>query len=710
MNGDLIEQVRSMLEGAGRIPVGPEDVLDALWLAAAGIDGPAATAPDLPERGSVTGDATVELRPQTPVEAVKLLSLNPVVVEEAGGQTTHLSQVEPVERSWEPLDDPLGIGRALRPLRLRRRETDPTEFDELATAERSIAGRWEPVLRAGTRRWPDLALVADGPAAERFWAPVVDAFGLVLERLGGFREIRRWHLSATAEDGPSLVPWEETETSRARPAGQLKDPTGRRLIVVVTDGSDPAWGDGTYSALLQQWAAANPVLVVSTIPEGWGPSDGLETVVAQVRAGSPLQPNARWRARPVRRADGTEVLPAGIPVPVVDLEAISLARMAEVIAGEPRWVRTRLITTRNDVPARPRREPRESVRRFRSRVEPQVYELLLHLSSAPLEKSLIERVSCTFVPTATRRDAARILLSDLVEPMPAGAVASPPGLHPPTHRFRPGVAAVLGSELNPVHRAATRSDLLCYGAELDVDLLAMSTFLPQQEPLAAVPASAVVPRRRLVMAPALVVGLPTPARDAAARRIAESAYREGELDRPGLMVVRGEDLLARPARLAAARAEGAGGALLISAGSWLEDNRNLAVLDLVAALVALEPPADPVLVLAAEAARLAVVLRRHPGLAARFTDPAQRRVVPPTPADSAFMTFFGRLKGEATPWTGAVEDAVWELLQQRMADEEDMVAFVETLARAARKRHGRRDPAGPLDVVDLRPGPEGTYR
>jgi len=102
-----------MLEGAGRIPVGPEDVLDALWLAAAGIDGPAATAPDLPERGSVTGDATVELRPQTPVEAVKLLSLNPVVVEEAGGQTTHLSQVEPVERSWEPLDDPLGIGRAL---------------------------------------------------------------------------------------------------------------------------------------------------------------------------------------------------------------------------------------------------------------------------------------------------------------------------------------------------------------------------------------------------------------------------------------------------------------------------------------------------------------------------------------------------------------------------------------------------------------------
>ena len=401
MSANALAAVRQLLAGDGDAPAGPEEVLDALWLAASGVTGVADGRGGPRPSPAVTVDRPVVVPFQDPQPS-------PVARPATGNGPSRwlpVADAGPGPRVWDTVEDQLGLGRLLRPLRIRRPEPDRTEFDEEATVERSVGGQWEPVLRAATLRWPDLALVAEGPTAEHIWGPVVDSFGLVLERLGAFREVRRWHLHPPTGDGDAavLTPWSSRTTARAIPADRLRDPTGRRLVVVLTDGSHGCWGDGTYPSILRRWASGSPVVVVSTVPARWWPAGGLAATAARVRSESPLLPNSRWRAVPVRRG-GTEGEPTnGTPVPVVELDPRGLGPVAAVIAGEPRWVRTRVLSMRpRPLRAPVERPPAEAVGRFRSSVEARVYDLLLFLAGMPLDMRFIERVSNSLGPGSRR--------------------------------------------------------------------------------------------------------------------------------------------------------------------------------------------------------------------------------------------------------------------------------------------------------------------
>jgi hypothetical protein len=494
------------------------------------------------------------------------------------------------------------------------------------------------------------------------------------------------------------------------------------LIVVLTDGSHPAWGDGTYSTLLRHWGKASPVVVVSVVPPRLWPQAGLRTTIAQVRAPEMLAPNGRWRTKQVPRRDGIPTaVPDSTPVPVVEMEARKLGRAAAVVGGDPRWVRTRVLSaptapavavrTDGDVSAT------EALLRFRSRAEPRAYTLLLHLSAAPLAIRFIERVCITAVPEARRIDAAEILLSELVEPAPPEGVV-PVGMKPedrPTHQFVPGLRRALATRLNPIHAAAIRCDLLAFAEDqLDVDPRAMETYLAQQggdaESLQLM--IRLVPR----LTPFVVSGLPTPRREAIARARVSEAVLDGRLNTDAVAILRVAEVLAEPdsldAQLASVVAAGRGGIVLVTDAARLAEGRSWAVRQLVEALASFDPVADPVLVLAAEPYELDLVLRRHPALAAVYPDPQQRIEVPPSPLDQAFMVFLGQLRGDGLDREPEFEEAAWALLRSRMhpggsdsgagdPGEVDLVATARVLAVEVQSRHRRRDPHGPLRRVDL---------
>ena len=298
-------------------------------------------------------------------------------------------------------------------------------------------------------------------------------------------------------------------------------------------------------------------------------------------------------------------------------------------------------------------------------------------------------------------------MSDLVEPMPADAPLDVPArLERPAYRFKDGVQAVLAAQLNPVDAAAVWCDVLELGEQLKVDPGEFERYLRPHLPS---PPPVPPPTPRLL--PFLVAGPPSPRRDDAVRRRVEEAHRSRFLDRPVVAQLRVADLVRRPdladQLVAAVRGQGRGGALLLPDAAGLADARNATVIELVEALLSFREPEDPVLVLAAEPDQLRVVLDRHPGLAAQFRGVEQWVFLPYEKLDRAFMVFLGRLRAEGLKWTAQTEITAWQLLEQRLDEDEDLVGAVEQVFQPARGRHRDRDPDGPLDAVDLVSGPVG---
>src|SRR5262249_4499811 len=224
------------------------------------------------------------------------------------------------------LPQSLALGRALRPLRVRRPSRTRTRVDEARTASRAVRlGYWHPVLRPTLQRWPDLALVVDVQPPS-VWDGVLAGLELLLDHLGAFRDFRAWRLHPGRGDGAEPVVLriglEDTAANRTAGTHALRDPTGRRLVLVVTDGIDPAGAAGGYAGMLGTLASPSPVVVMSLSPRWLWPPHGLRTRSREVRLDAPLLPNLRWHmGAEAPRASDTDA-----PVPVADFNPWRLGR------------------------------------------------------------------------------------------------------------------------------------------------------------------------------------------------------------------------------------------------------------------------------------------------------------------------------------------------------------------------------------------------
>ncbi|MFF1608290.1 FxSxx-COOH system tetratricopeptide repeat protein [Amycolatopsis sp. NPDC058278] len=316
---------------------------------------------------------------------------------------------------------PPGLEKALRPFDKYVRSMRDKELDEESTAVAAAeSGLWVPVQRPRREHPFEIVLVVDGSASMRIWGRTATAVRLMLERQGVFRDVRVVRVDTDRENGLRL----ETAPGAVHPPGVLTDPTGRRVVLVLTDGVGRAWRSGAMFELLTAWARTCRVAVAHLLPtERWD------------WTGIRVEPRTLPRVAP------------GIagPVPVLALEHRYLGRWAALIGGAAGIRLPVLLPPSEEDTGEPAAEDvvpaEERVRRFQATATPNAMRLAVLLAAVPLTLHMIEAVRGTFMPAAPRWHLAEVQLGRLLRSVPAPR--GKPSRPVVEWDFRPGLRRVL---------------------------------------------------------------------------------------------------------------------------------------------------------------------------------------------------------------------------------------------------------------------------
>jgi tetratricopeptide (TPR) repeat protein len=329
----------------------------------------------------------------------------------------------------------LDIMRALRPLKRLRASRLPDEvvLDEVATAEQAAEdGVWWPRTRPETTRWLDLTLVVDGSPSMILWQPLVDAFRTTLEQLGAFRTIRRRLLDT---DGVPRLRGGTVDALTRGPA-ELLTSSGRRIMLVLTDGVHSCWQQGAVSAMLARWGTVMPVAMVHLLPQRLWRRGGPALHRAALTTPRALAPNRHWRFTlpdAWLERDPDAMAAAGtVPVPVLEPQARWLGWWARVVTGATGRPTDGTVLLAGGKPGestpagggdvgvdadgseRDGTSARDQVTRFLSLASPPAFRLATLLAAVPASLPVARLVQAELVPGSGPDHLAEILTSGLV--------------------------------------------------------------------------------------------------------------------------------------------------------------------------------------------------------------------------------------------------------------------------------------------------------
>jgi hypothetical protein len=425
----------------------PGELADVLWLAMlnrgpAGPQGPDPEPEPTPPVSAATRGAVppvLPYRPPRPPAPEPRPQTEEVRLEVAEPATVPGTWRVPVQVPAQPqLPDPLPLGRALRPLRRRVASAGRPTLDEEATADLGAEQRlWLPVLTPAREPALDLALVIDASDSMALWHALIREFRLLCERLGAFRDIRTWYLTTDRDPAGQPAPTLRgaSPLAGARDPRELLDPSGRRLIVVVTDGVHPWWRpSGPLQAIVGEWAAANPVAIIQPFPQRLWKRSMLRPAVAEFRPDGP----GRRTARVIRWPYDADSDAPALTVPILELTPTALHRWALLTAGSGPPV-TLAAAVLSPPPASPPRDeqrdeqrderpadpgpvdPARLVSDFRAAVSASAYRLAGYLSSAaPLTLPVMRLVQQSMMPETGAAELAEVFLSGLLRRLSDG--------------------------------------------------------------------------------------------------------------------------------------------------------------------------------------------------------------------------------------------------------------------------------------------------
>ncbi|MFE2473185.1 SAV_2336 N-terminal domain-related protein [Streptomyces mirabilis] len=477
----MIEELLTALVESGA-DAGPEELADILWLATqistegreahtTGSEQPSNDAqltdppadPDRADSGSQAGERYYSAAHKQHANAADSNALSGEAV---------------LVRRAMALDNPLGVMRALRPL---GRRTVPgvtrTELDEELSVNNSAEhGIVVPILKPQRGRWLDLALVIDTHHSMLLWHDLVSELRRTIAQTGIFRDVRVWFLSGTEAGGTPTVARATADESR-RPQ-EVADPSGHRLVLVVTDTVAQGWSGTNLEAVLRQWAAHNPLAILNVLPRrlwsrGAVPPSGL-----LVRAARPAAPNVSWRLAPASRRGGRdrsssrgrdrERLVGSIAIPMMETSPAGLRALASLVAGEGRWSRLPSLTiSRTPTGVEPTAAPVLSasqkpdaiqvLRRFQESASPIAQELAGYLSAVPLTLPVMTLIRRAMLPHSEHGHIVEVALGGLFERWQGGHRTLDMARY--QFEFLPGVReALLGAQLR--HEITTVQELV----------------------------------------------------------------------------------------------------------------------------------------------------------------------------------------------------------------------------------------------------------
>lgn len=418
---------------AGRPNLGWVDVADALWLAAVvGLTRPApilelAESPPVPPTTPVEDNAAdaripeVVITPDVPATEVGPLRTAATRTSSAPFAPVHLDGSDFGSYRRSALPASRDIARALVPFKRRVLSQSAREPDEEATAEQAAdGGLWLPHMRPAPARWLALAVVTESSASMTVWEPTLRAFRHLLRQHGSFRRYRECTLSAT-DDCARIRILAGPREGELHPA-ELVDPSGRQVILVLTDGHSALWRGQPIADLMRLWGRTGPVAVVNPYPQRYWHRTHLNPHRTQIRAPRPLAPNSRLAVHqpPLWRDQLNEAGPSGFPVPLLELSARWIRWWANLVTHPVEgWADASVYFAGDTQPAdRIRQEPprssKELVLRFRSVATPLAFRLATHLAAAPLDLPLIREIQSVMLPQSSPHHLAEVITSDLV--------------------------------------------------------------------------------------------------------------------------------------------------------------------------------------------------------------------------------------------------------------------------------------------------------
>ncbi|MFE8943761.1 SAV_2336 N-terminal domain-related protein [Streptomyces sp. NPDC007856] len=332
------------------------------------------------------------------------------------------------------LRHPLGLQRALRPLKRHADAPAGHRVDEQATADRiaRLGGSpegWLPVLRPARERWLRLNLVYDTGPTMPVWLPLIRELRAALARSGVFRMVSPVRL---------------TPEGTVHGAGAHGPADGRTVTLVISDCMGPQWRPGPagsrWEATLRRWCRRMPVAVVQPLPEHLWRDSALPAAPGLLTAPSPAAPGSALGFTPY---DGDPARFAGrgvVPLPVLEAGPRWLANWASLLtsaggSGVPGAAAPLgshpAPETRTDLG---RLTPEELVLRFRETSSTEAVRLAGHLAVGRPDLPVMRLVQRAVEPDPRPQQLAEVILSGLLTTAPG-----PPG----SYAFRPGVRDLL---------------------------------------------------------------------------------------------------------------------------------------------------------------------------------------------------------------------------------------------------------------------------
>ncbi|MFF3884842.1 SAV_2336 N-terminal domain-related protein [Streptomyces sp. NPDC001914] len=328
------------------------------------------------------------------------------------------------------LDDELELGRALRPLRRRLTSRHRLEIDEERTAAELAETRLPDVVqRPMQERWLSLVLLVDDGVSMLLWNRLGAELRTLLERLGAFATTRVLGLDTHRAREPRLRARPFQRESAEIPLSAVRDPSGRTLVLVVSDGMGAGWRNGTMHDLLAAWAVLGPVALLHTLPPEMWEASGIHAERWQATTRRIGGANTSWeitdRVLPPELAEFT-----GVRVPVLEPTAAALRNWARLLASPGTTVELPLLARPSRYAAVAASRDLHSAQRFRDAATPEAYRLAAHMAAVSPLSVPVMRLVQTAVPWPARTShLAEVFLGGLIGPRPAPVSGPIPAKH-----------------------------------------------------------------------------------------------------------------------------------------------------------------------------------------------------------------------------------------------------------------------------------------
>ncbi len=358
------------------------------------------------------------------------------------------------------LRDPLPLARALRPLLQHWPVGRGTKLDEPATVKKITEEKvWWPITQPQMELWLELALVVDESPSMLIWRRTVEELGRFLKHYGFFRDVRLWGLTAKQSSTQTSIafdrelhthhsdrqspkiylrptPFSRLRTQDLRQPDSLLDPTGRRLILIVSDCVDSLWQTPQLLSTLKLWTDSNPLAILQMMPEWLWPRTNLRqaTVVNfRGRTKGSMNPalevvlaNASYhrKSRTEKQKD--------IKVPVITLESDRVSVWAQMLTAQGLHQASGVIfnprAQQMSVAAQQRRQQKAATtstaafkaQSFRGGASPLARRLASLLAASPgITLPIINAVQETLLPHSEQVHVAEVLLGGILQPKQA---------------------------------------------------------------------------------------------------------------------------------------------------------------------------------------------------------------------------------------------------------------------------------------------------